>query len=596
MKEESREKPARTSFFVLIHPSSFILHPFRWGLVLVLLFVAGAVVWRWGWDGHNPPPVPAAEPPWFTDVTAQVGLDFVHDPGPIDDRYFLPQIVGSGAALFDFDGDGLLDLYLVNNGGPTGRPNALYRQLRDGTFCDVSRGSGLDFAGHCMGVAIADVNNDGLPDVLVTGFGRLRLFLNQGAGRFLDVSEQAGLVSSLWSTSACFFDYDRDGWLDLVVVNYLDYDPAWPCANSSGERDYCHPKVFPGTVARLYRNVTGRTGAARPSAIRFEDVTVSSGLGRQPGPGLGVACADFDGDGWPDIFVANDAHPNHLWINRRNGTFQEQAVSRGVAHDGVGRSLANMGVALGDTHGTGLFDLFVTHLTEETNTLWRQDPRGTFVDRTAVSGLSRPHWRGTGFGTVLADFNQDGLLDVAIANGRVVRARTPPGSGGSFLDAYAERNQLFAGDGPGRFRDISPTTPALCGTPNVGRGLCVGDINGDGSLDLLLTTVGGPARLLRNTAPDRGHWLLVRAVDPALKRDAYGAEVVVRAGGQRRVAWVNPGQSFLCSNDPRAHFGLGSSSSVEDICILWPDGTRERFPGGPADRSLVLRKGEGTAP
>lgn len=562
-------------------------------LVLALVAAIGGSAWWLIRPGT--PPVAEVRPPWFRDITEEVGLDFVHDPGPIDDRYFMPQIVGSGGAFLDFDGDGRLDIYLVNNGGPKGRPNVLFRQQQDGTFRAVESDFGLDFAGYCMGVAVGDVNNDGRPDVLVTEFGGLRLFLNEGNGRFLPLEKGEGPESSLWGTSACFFDYDRDGWLDLVVVNYVAYDPGWPCISPGGDRDYCHPRVFPGTVAQLFRNTTGTgKGPAGTARVRFEDATVASGLGRLPGPGLGVTCADFDGDGWPDIFVANDAQPNRLWINRRDGTFREEAVERGVAYDAFGRSLANMGVALGDTHGDGRFDLFVTHLPEETNTLWRQQPRGFFTDRTAVSGLLRGGWRGTGFGTVLADFDQDGHLDLAVVNGRVVRTREPLPKGSTFWDAYAEKNQLFAGEGSGRFRDISVQDSALCGTPNVGRALAVGDIDGDGALDLLVTTVGGRARLLRNVAPERGHWLTVRAVDPKTQRDAYGAEATVEADGRRRVAWINPGQSYLCSNEPRAHFGLGPASSFESIRVRWPDGTLERFPGGAADRTLILNKGEGT--
>lgn len=561
-------------------------------LLIALVLAAGSSIW---WLPSRPERVPAATgPAWFVDVTEEVGLDFVHDPGPIDDRYFMPQIVGSGCALFDCDGDGRLDIYLVNNGGPHGRPNVLLRQREDGTFRDVGAGSGLDFAGYCMGVAVGDANNDGRPDVLVTEYGRLRFFLNEGKCRFRPAGAECGLASSLWGTSASFFDYDRDGWLDVVVANYVAYDPGWPCISPGGGRDYCHPNVFPGTVAKLFRN---RTGTVRKpteaGVVRFEDATVASGLGRLPGPGLGVTCADFDGDGWPDIFIANDAQPNRLWINRQDGTFQEEGVERGVAYDAFGRSLANMGVALGDTHGEGRFDLFVTHLPEETNTLWRQKPRGFFVDRTAASGLLRTEWRGTGFGTVLADFDQDGHLDLAVVNGRVVRTREPLPEKADFWDAYAEKNFLFAGEASGRFRDISATNPALCGTPNVARALAVGDLTGDGAPDLLVTTVGGRARLLRNCVPERGHRLTVRAVDPASKRDAYGAELTVTAGGIRRVAWVNPGQSYLCSNDPRAHIGLGPAASFDAVRVRWPDGTREVFPGGPADRDLVVTKGGG---
>jgi hypothetical protein len=538
-----------------------------------------------------------AAPPWFIDVTRESGLDFVHDGGPTG-HYFLPQIIGSGAALFDYDNDGLLDILLVQNGGPrSASTHRLYHQVRPGKFKDVTAGSGLDVSGYGMGVAVGDVNNDGLPDVVITEYGRVRLFLNRGGGHFTDVTRESGIDSPLWGTSASFVDYDRDGWLDLVIVNYVEYDPSRQCLNQRERGDYCHPNSFSGSVAKLFHN---RGRAAGAEAVRFEDVTLASGLGRLPGPGLGVVCADFDGDGWPDIFVANDAQPNRLWINRHDGTFTEEAVSRGLAFDRVGQALGNMGVALADVDGDGFFDLFVTHLTDETHTLWRQGPRGTYQDRTAAAGLTNPRWRGTGFGTVLADFDHDGAVDLALVNGRVSRLKfgaPEPGvtaALGPYWSWYAERNQVFANDGTGRFRDLSPDNPPFCGAAAVSRGLACGDVDGDGALDLLVTSVAGPARLYRNVAPKRGHWLMVRALDPALRRDAYGAEiVVVDADGRRRLGWINPGSSYLCSNDPRAHFGLGPCDRVDAIHVLWPDGKQESFPGRAADQLVVLRKGEG---
>jgi hypothetical protein len=525
-------------------------------------------------------------------VTDELGLKFVHDAGPTG-TYFMPQIIGSGAALFDYDNDGRLDIYLLQNGGPDGPTNRLFHQGRDGRFTDVSAGSGLDIAGYNMGVAVGDVNNDGYPDVLVTQYGGVKLFLNNGNGTFTDVTDEAGLRNSLWGTSAAFVDYDRDGWLDLVVVNYVDYDPSWRCSDLLNRPDYCHPNSFPGSVTRLYHNL-GRPSRPGGPRVRFEDRTLASGLGKLPGPGLGVVCADFDGDGWPDILVANDAQPNRLWINQHDGTFKDEAVVRGIALNDRGQPQGNMGIALGDVGGTGLFDVFITHLTEETNVLYRQGPRGTFLDRTAAAGLTQSRWRGTGFGTVLADFDQDGALDLALVNGRV--SRKPEGTAqdaGSFWDPYRERDQLFAGTAEGRFRDISLDNPALCGTPGLGRGLAWGDVDGDGAIDLLVTAIGAPARLYRNVAPGRGHWLLVRALDPSLKRDAYGATVTVQAGGRRQVSWINPGTSYLCSNDPRAHFGLGGCAAVDAIRVLWPDGAEEEFAGGQADRVITLRKGEG---
>jgi hypothetical protein len=573
------------------------MRPLRAAMLAVALAGAAAVLAAGCGPDAAPPgsdPVPPG-PDWFEDVTERVGIDFRHDFGPADDSHFMPGLVGSGCALFDFDGDGLLDILLLQNGGPDSpSKNKLYRQLPGGRFEDVSAGSGLDFAGWNMGVAVGDVNNDGRPDVLITQYGGARLFLNLGGGKFEDVTREAGLNLSGWCTSAAFFDYDRDGRLDLVVVRYLNYNPSVVCTGTDGAPDFCGPGMFSGVASALYHNGTGADG--RP---RFDDVTGPSGLGKGPGPALGVVCADFDGDGWPDIFVANDGKPNHLWINRHDGTFEEEGARRGLAYNALGVAWAGMGVAVGDVDGDGMEDVFVTHLADETGTLWLQGPRGLFRDRSGPGRLTTPCWRGTGWGTVLADFDLDGALDLAVVNGGARRnGPTWPGAEalGPYWSAYGARNQLFAGDGAGHFRDLSESQSALCGAVNVGRGLAVGDVDGDGAPDLLLTTATGPARLLLNRAPGRGHWLAARAFDPTLKRDATGAEVTVRTCDCRRVRRADPGGSYLSSSDPRALFGLGAATAVDSLTVRWPDGSREEFPGGPADRAIELRKGEGRAP
>jgi enediyne biosynthesis protein E4 len=527
------------------------------------------------------------ELPWLEDVTDRLGLHFVHDCGPITSSYFMPQSIGSGCALFDFDGDGKLDIYLIHNGGPHGAKNQLFHQ-EEGGFRDVSSGSGLDVAGYGMGVAVGDVNNDGLPDVILTEYGATRLFLNQGNGRFIEVTSKSGLDNPLWATSAAFFDFDRDGWLDLIVVNYVDFDPSVSCAGSGGKLDFCGPRIFKGTTPRLYRNL----GASRlNSGPFFEDVSLEAGLVAGPkGKALGVLCADFNGDGWPDILIANDMAPNNLWINQRNGKFKDEALIRGAAYTLGGNTAANMGVAYADVDGDGLPDLFITHLVDETHTLWKQGPRGIFQDQTALAGLTATR-RSTGFGTAFVDFDRDGWLDLAIVNGGVRRNRQADPSS-PFWSQYAQHNQVFANKGRGMFRDVSQFNPALCGEPGVGRGLAVGDFDNDGAPDLLITEIGGRARLLRNVAPAKGHWLTVRAIVAQWNRDAYGAEITVRCPGNSYWRLLNPGFSYCSSNDPRCHFGLGENERYDSIDVVWPNGDEESFPGGVADRAIVLRQNE----
>jgi len=571
-------------------------------VVLLALVLAGVGFFVLRKPKPGPEPEPADEAgAWFEDVTARVGVDFVHEAGD-PSRFWQPQIHGSGVALFDYDGDGRLDLYLLNFGGENPKAtNRLYRNKPDGTFEDVSVASGLGIPGHNTGVAIGDVNNDGWPDVLVTQYLAVKLFLNNGNGTFRDATEASGLKNPLWGTSASFFDYDRDGFLDLVVVNYLEDEPGHRCYNPRQKQDYCGPTHFPPTVSKLFRNLgladKGHSPKGVAASVRFQETTLAAGMAKSPGPGLAVFTADFSGDGWPDILIVNDNAPNFLWINQKNGKFKEDALLRGIAVDSMGNAQAGMGVAIGDVDGDGLFDVYMTHLNTERNTLWKQVPkRGEFADLTAQAGLLGSDWRGTGFGTLMADCDQDGWPDIAVANGGVTQGSSTPNPAlGEHYSQHGERNQLFRNEGKGKFRDLSKKNRALCGTPNVARGKATGDLDGDGALDLVVTNVAGKPLILKNVAPDRGHWLIVRALDPRLNRDAYGPEIQLRAGGRNLLPLINPSDSFQSSSDPRAHFGLGQPARYDDIHVLWPDGLAEVFSGGVADRSIVLRRGEGKA-
>jgi len=533
------------------------------------------------------PAIVTGEPAWFEDVTAAKKIDFRHEPGPVGECS-MPQIVGSGGAFCDLDGDGRDDLLLLTNGGPNSTSkNALYRQNADGSFADVSEGSALNFAAYSMGVAVGDIDNDGRPDVLITEYRGARLFRNEGGMKFRDITNESQLNNPFWGMSAAFFDFDRDGWLDLVIANYVDYDPSQVCRTATGERDYCAPKVFKGTPTKLFRNLG-------QNPVKFADVTIPSGLVNHMGPGLGVVCADFTGDDWPDIFVANDGKPNHLFVNRQNGTFREEAITRGIAYNYNGLAMAGMGIAINDLDRDGLWDLFVTHLTTETNTLWKQGPSGLFKDVSSPWGLTSTRWRATGFGTIAEDFDADGWPDLAIVNGRVFRDPTPPRDDvDPNWSPYAERNQLLAHTGQNKFRDISHTTPALCSRRNVARGLATADFDQDGAMDLLVTRIGDQPQLLRNVAAGSRKYLQIRAMTGP--RDALGATIVVHASGTKQHRLIHSGDSYLTARSPIAHFGLNDAEKFDSVDVVWPDGKRESFPGAATNQRLTIRQGEGVA-
>lgn len=513
---------------------------------------------------------------WLQDGTERSGLDFVHDVG--DERnFFMPEIMGPGAAWIDYDGDADLDVYLVD----ALSPNRLFRHNAGGTFTDVSEAAGLDDRGYGMGVAVGDIDNDGDPDVYVTNYGANALFRNRGDGTFEDITERSGTGDAGWGSSAAFFDYDLDGKLDLYVANYVLYDEHYDCHAKTGKREYCGPQDFPGQSDRLYRNLGDGS---------FEDVSETSGIAGAARAGLGVLATDLDGDHLPDVFVANDADANLLWINRGDGTFEDRALLAGVALNRRGEAESSMGIAYGDLDGDQQPDLFITHLYGETNTAYRAGS-GMFDDVTGDFGLTTPSMPLTAFGTVALDIERDGDLDLAIVNGHVGPSGTSSSvttiEPGSFWNRYALPGQLLLNDGSGRFREAPAESGRFGSVAQVGRALAMGDVDGDGSPDLLSTATADRARIWLTRAPEAGHWLRVRAHDPALRRDVYGARVTVVAGGRPRVGEINPGSSYLSSHEPVAFFGLGDAATYDAIRVVWPGGRETSLPGGAADRTVV---------
>ncbi len=534
----------------------------------------------------------------LTDVTEHVGLAFLHHSGAGGSRY-MPEIMGGGVALFDMDGDGDLDVYLTNGndllpeaGNSTAQTNRLFRQDAGGTFQGVTEGSGLGDGGYGMGVAVGDMDNDGLPDVYVTNYGPDRLYRNLGGGRFGDVTAAAGIDVPGWSASAAFVDLDRDGFLDLYVTQYLKFDRFKKCTDRAGRADYCNPQAFLPVDDVLLRNRGDGT---------FADVSKQAGIRAVSAcAGMGVVCADFNEDGWQDIYVANDGYRNQLWINNADGTFADRAVHMGAAFNGQGMSEAGMGVTSGDFDGDGHIDLFVTHLANETNTLYRNLGRSKgFVDATIAFGLGRSSLAHTGFGAIATDLDWDGDLDLLIANGRVSRARGSTSAPCQTAEqCYAENNLIYINDGrgvlalPKNAKDAG--RPVAFGSPvEISRGLAAGDIDRDGDQDFILVNMDGPARLYRNECARPGHWLAVRAVDPRYHRDAIGAVVRVVAGGRTQVRTITRASSYLSSSEPVARFGLGEAARIDRIRVAWPDGKQEVFRAPSVDRALTLLRGSG---
>jgi hypothetical protein len=536
-------------------------------------------------DGRSPAssaaPAPAAAnapggEALFEERAVELGVDFVHSNGAAGDHH-MPEILGAGAALFDYDGDGDLDLYLVQSGAfPTGSAGGgdaaardrLYRSelIETGAlrFVDVTEESRIDARGYGMAVATGDYDGDGHVDLYVGNFGSDQLWRNRGDGTFEDATEASGASDAHWSTAATFFDYDGDRRLDLFVGSYVELPGReLRCHSAGGAPDYCGPLTYPPAPDRLYRNRGDGS---------FEDVSAAARIALTRAATLGVVATDFDADGRQDLYVANDAYANRLWINQGDGSFLDRAELAGCAVGAEGLPQGSMGVDAGDHDGDGLDDLLVTNIDDETNTLYRAAGPGSFEDATFASGLGAPSRGFTGFGTAWIDVENDGALDLLIANG-AVRLRAAAGAARS---PYAQRAQLFRNQGDGRFVDLSRSAAAVFATPMVGRGAAFGDLDDDGDLDAVVTNNGDRPWVLINRAGQRSRWLGLRLYEGV--RDAYGARAGLRlADGRTLWRRVRADGSYASASDPRVLFGLGAGGAPAGLVVTWPDGERTEY-------------------
>ena len=534
--------------------------------------------------------------PIFNDVAAEVGLNFQHHNG-MTGKFYLPEIMGSGAAVFDYDNDGDLDVFLVQGGTlePGSKPDntsprsKLFRNdleidksgSRKLRFTDVTEKSGIRATGYGMGVAVGDINNDGWSDLYLTNMGSNQMYLNKGDGTFDDVTKSSATDDLRWSTAASFLDYDRDGWLDLMVVNYADFSTTNNpnCYAPTSARDYCTPRVFRAPGNRLFRNRRDGT---------FEDATVSAGVDKEFGHGLGVVSADFNDDGWIDLYVANDGDPNQLWLNQKNGTFKNEALLAGAAVNRDGKAEAGMGVDAGDFDGNGTDDIFVTHLMEEINTLFTNLGDAVFEDRTRETGLGMPGRRFTGFGTLFFDYDNDGWLDLFVANGAVQLLPELIKKGDPF--PLGQPNQLFRNNGQGRFVEVIAEAGSNFQLLEVSRGAAFGDVDNDGDTDVIVTNNNGPVRLLLNQLGNRNHWLGLRFVGKG-GGDLLGTQVdIVVKKNQVLRRRVRTDGSYLSANDPRVLVGLGSTTHVDAIRVRWPDGTIKVMKAPLVDRYTTIKQ------
>jgi hypothetical protein len=524
----------------------------------------------------------------FSDVTNSAGIHFTHNSGR-SARRFLPETLGSGCAFLDVDGDGWLDILFVNGRDWTARAGgstaALYRNNGRGGFTDITRGSGLDVSLYGIGVAVGDYDNDGRDDVYITALEGDRLFHNEGGGRFRDVTAASGIRNASFGTSAAWLDYDKDGRLDLFVANYVQWTAAtdlW-CSLDGATKSYCTPESYRGTASRLFHNIGNG---------RFEEVGNRAGIGDTTSKSLGVTILDYNGDGWPDIFVANDTQPNKLYRNNRDGTFTDEGTKAGVAYSEEGVARGAMGADASDYDRSGRPHLLVGNFSNQMLGLYHNDGNGLFVDEAPRSTVGRASLLSLTFGVFFFDYDLDGLPDIFAANGHIEQEinRVQP------RVQYQQPPLLFHNAGRGRFDNVSAAVGAQFAKPIVARGAAFGDYDGDGDLDILITTNGGPAYLLRNDGGNANNWIAVRTRGVKSNRDGIGAIVRVESASGRQWNMVRSGSSYASQSDLALTFGLGADKVASAIDVEWPSGARDRVTNVASGKLIVIEEGKGIVP
>jgi enediyne biosynthesis protein E4 len=560
-----------------------------WALLAAGLFAISAIYGK-GFARPTPSPADLSLPVRYTDVRAAAGIKFQQDSTQSEEKYYL-ETMGTGVAWIDFDQDGLMDLYFVQSAATDvykpAHPlrSALYHNNGDGTFTDVTERAGVGGEGHYgQGVAVGDFDNDGYPDLYVTGYGRAILYHNNGNGTFTDVTAKAGLADEGgWSTSAGWFDYDRDGWLDLVVTNYIEWSPKnnlYCGERRPGYRSYCHPGNYKGQRIRLFHNNHDGT---------FTDVSDASGVGKPEAKGMGVVLADLNNDGWPDIAIANDSWPNFLFLNKHDGTFEDVSLVSGFAASEDGRYEAGMGIDAADVDGDGWQDLYVTHLDFELNRLYRNSQDGTFTDETFRSGLGNQAVLLSGVAMKFLDYDNDGWEDILQANGSMLDNVTLYHNEVS----YKEPLLMFRNLGKGHFEKVSAALGPDFNRPIVGRGLATADYDNDGGIDIVTNNRGDYPSLLHNEGGNANHWLTVQLIGTKSNRDGTGASLKLVAAGFTHVAQAKGGGSYMSASDPRVHFGLGQRTAIDSLDITWPSGQVDHLKNVPIDRIIAVKEGAG---